>query len=336
MVSQQRPQVDPAVHKAAGASAYHYQVYGVHVDSNVELPGFPQAEHGGSDVKIKWPEIPGRLSGLDDAEAFYGSHYHPVDGGEKPFAIFKTSGAYVLRWEGLCDFEVAEDGSQIICHPWPGVPWGEVNPFILGRLLPLALNFKGAVTLHGGAVVVQGGVAALLGTSGTGKSTLSASFHSLGHTLVSDDLVAVWQKDDVPMVEWGARHVRLNEKSLEFIRGRLDGKIVAEPDYDKTRLTLRDGRGDATGAIPLRTIYLLERVNPSELQSPEIVELPAVTVLPEIMQGISNRSILEKPRLAEQFELITRMLRHVPVKRLRYPSDMERLPEVCEAVNADH
>ncbi len=314
---------------------YHYRVYGRDVESNVGIPGFQQTESSRSDISVVWPDVSDKYPGLDEATAIYRSHYHPAEGGEKPFALFKTEEGFVVRWNDICDFEISGDGSRIVCHPWQNVPWGEVNPFIQGRMLPLALNFQGAVTLHGAAVEVDGGVVALLGTSGTGKSTLSASFHALGYTLVADDLVAVWQDGDEPTVEWGPNHVRLDEHSINFITSQLSEPLKAEPDYDKTRVTLRQPLADVSDGAPLRTIYLLERVEAGELEGPEIVELSSVNALPAIMHGISNNSILEKKRLAEQFGLITQMLNRVPVKRLRYPSSFELLPEVCKVVNAD-
>lgn len=314
---------------------YLYSVYGRYVGSNIEMPGFLQVEDGHCDIEIVWPESPAYYPGLDSAEAVYNSHYHPTEGGSKPFALFKIDGAYVLRWEELCDFEVPTDGSRIVCHPWPGVPWGEVNPFIQGRVIPLALNFQRAVTLHGAVVAVDGGAVALLGTSGTGKSTLSATFHALGHSLIADDLVAVWQDKDRPMVQLGPNHVRLDERSMEYMESRSDAPLQAFPDYDKTRVVLRSGDAGLAAGIPLRTIYLLERVGPDELKGPEIVALPLVESLPTLMQNISNKTILDKKRLGEQFELVTSMINKVPVRRLRYPSGMERLPEVCKAVDAD-
>lgn len=314
---------------------YYYRVYGRDLESNVEIPGFHQGSPQHTDIKVVWPEVPGMYPGLDNSKADYSSHYHPAEGGSKPFGLFRLESRVIARWDELCDFEVATDGSEIVCHPWPGIPWGEANPFIQGRILPLALNFQGAVTMHGAAAVVEGGVAALLGTSGTGKSTLSASFHSLGYTLVADDLVAVWQDDRDPYVEWGPSHVRLDENSIKYIASQQDDPLDAELDYDKTRVTLRSNQADLSGGNPLRTIYLLDRVEAGELDGPEIIELSSVEALPTIMQGISNRTILDKKQLADQFGLIGRMLGKVPVKHLRYPSGMEKLPEVCKAVNAD-
>ncbi len=325
----------PTTSEESTANVYFYRVYGRDVESNVEIPGFQLTDPGHTDITVVWPDVASGYPGLDDADAVYTSHYHPAEGGEKSFALFEVESGFVARWEDICDFEVFDDGSRIVCHPWPGAVWGEVNPFVQGRILPLALNFQGAVTLHGAAVMVDGGVVALLGTSGTGKSTLSASFHSLGHTLVADDLVAVWQDSEVPTVEWGPNHVRLDERSVEFISGRMNGSLDSEPDYDKTRVTLRSSEADLSSGAPLRTIYLLHRVARDELEGPEIVELSSIEALPTIVQGISNRSILDKKRLGEQFSLITRMLNQVPVKHLRYPSDMALLPEVCKAVNED-
>lgn len=312
-----------------------YRAYGRNLESNVEIPGFQEIEPTISDLAVTWSDLPSPAIGLDNSEAVYRSHYHPPEGGERPFSLFRLEASYVASWHELCDFEVSGDGMRIVCYPAAGVSWGDANPFIQGRILPLALNFRGAVTLHGAAVSVDGGVAALLGTSGTGKSTLSARFHSLGHTLVADDLVAVWQDGGTPTVEWGPNHVRLDDRSMQFVRQKIHDPLQAELDYDKTRVTLRPDQADIAAGLPLRTIYMLERVAEGELEGPEIVEVPPLTALPTIVQGISNRTILGKDRMAEQFKLIMSMLNDVPVKHLRYPSGMELLAGVCELVNAD-
>ncbi len=314
-------------------SRFIYRAYGRLLRTDVELPGFEEADSGHIDIEIHWPDTPGHYGELDPETAEYSSHYHPESGGSKPFAVFRQDGRVIVRWEQLCDFEVTDDGSKIRCHPWLGISWGEVNPFIQGRVLPLALSYQGAVTLHGAAVAVNGEAVALLGTSGTGKSTLSASLHALGHPLMADDLVAVWLRSGAPVVEWGAGHVRLDETSTDLVAKRMGDSLRIDPDYDKTRVTLRTEQ--ATDGIPLRTIYLLNRVDADLLERPETAEIPAIESLPAMMQGLSNSTILDRERKAEQFRMVTEMVGRAPVKQLRYPSDLDRIGEVCDLIIAD-
>jgi hypothetical protein len=72
----------------------------------------------------------------------------------------------------------------------------QVLPFVIGHLL----GTHGVVVLHAGAVLVDGGAALVLGTTGAGKSTLVFAARSAGRGILSDDLVAVRAGDGGPVV----------------------------------------------------------------------------------------------------------------------------------------
>ncbi len=82
---------------------------------------------------------------------------------------------------------ISPDGRQVYAllpeHPW------EHLQVLLRRALPFAAALQGRVLLHASAVACPGGVAAFVGPSGVGKSSLARALSALGLAAVADDLL---------------------------------------------------------------------------------------------------------------------------------------------------
>jgi hypothetical protein len=251
------------------------------------------------------------------------------------FAYYGFSDHYIARWRLLCDFQISRDGSCINCQPWAEVPWSDIKPFLLGRILPLALNLRGVLTLHSGAVLFPHGAIAIVAVSGTGKSTLAATLTCLGHSLVADDVLAIREQDGEYYAELGGPQVRLTEESLGFLGPQLPSFRPPEPDYDKVRVHLRED-GIGAGPKPLRAIYLLDRRPREEGEDIRFLTLPAKEALPILLRNINNYVLLERTQLEHQFAMIARLVGQVPVIVLAYPSGLDLLPKVCAKLLERH
>ena len=316
----------------------NYYVHGVCLESNVDFPELLPSPFGHPEVALSVKHST-RLSlrGLPETTSRVDGFYYRPDGGRESFTMYGYDSHYVLRWRSLCDFQVSRDGSQIDCYPWPGVSWSNITPFLLGRVLPLALNFRGIVTLHAGAVVLPSGAIAFVADSGTGKSTLVASLASRGFPLVADDVLAVRTDPGRVCVFPGSSKVRLTQESLSFLAPTLPLSSNPEPDYDKTRVYLRDqgnGIGPST-IITLRATYFLVRSPEKTKSSIEISTVPPQEALMLLLTHTTNVSLLEPRHVAEQFLSLSKLVCHVPAKRVEYPSDLRSLPDVCAALLED-
>jgi HprK-related kinase A len=151
----------------------------------------------------------------------------------------------------FCDFELSVQrpaGLRRWLRPqvsafYDGDPVFE--PLPLGHAFPLmewALNW--CVTTHAfqhlslhAAVVERGGRAVILpAPPGSGKSTLCAALIHRGWRLLSDELTLVSLADGLicPVV----RPVSLKNRSIEIIRGFVQGAVFSEPTHDTVKGTV--------------------------------------------------------------------------------------------------
>jgi hypothetical protein len=315
-----------------------YLIHGIRLGSSVPFPEFVRSDSGQVDVElfVKPQQLDG-LGRVSPKQCLISGVYERLQGGTEFFAMYGFDSHYLLRWKHLADFKVARDGSWITCCPWQGASWVDIRPFFLGRVLPLALNLQGVITLHSSAVLLPQGAVAFVAESGTGKSTLASLFGSMGHTLITDDVLAVTEDSCGFSAAFGSPQVRLTEESLDFLVPKLGHSIDLERDYDKKRLMVGDRKSvDNSTHFPLRTVYLIGRKRDEDAQGIQIDLLTPKVALPILMKYVTNIVLFEPDHFARQFSSIARLVQRVAVKRIEYPTGLELLPSVCDAVTNDH
>ena len=78
-------------------------------------------------------------------------------------------------------------GRSIGCWAGPGISVETLRHLLLDQVLPRLLAQRGQLVLHAGAVRAGSRAIAFVGETGSGKSTLSGSFHVDGCPVLSDD-----------------------------------------------------------------------------------------------------------------------------------------------------
>jgi len=125
------------------------------------------------------------------------------------------------------------------------------------QTLPLAAALQGLEVLHASAVVLNGRAVAFTAPSGTGKSTLAAHLVAAGASFLTDDVLALEQRNGVVEAHSGPARISLSPTELRTMnpRGRAllgaragtaDGKILLEPVV-------------AAGGRPLALLYRVTR-----------------------------------------------------------------------------
>jgi hypothetical protein len=130
---------------------------------------------------------------------------------------------------------VTRDGDEVVFAPESGTSLEEKRAFLLGMVMLQVLSLRGALCLHGSAVLAPGGAVALVGPSGAGKSTIAASLARAGCELLSDDMLPVRAIESGVEVLSSYPSVRLWDDSMRYFgidpteeraAPRLDGKYV--------------------------------------------------------------------------------------------------------------
>ncbi len=239
--------------------------------------------------------------------------------------------AYRLGFPGLATFLI-DDGGAIECRPLPTLTPGTLEHLLIDQVLPRVLTHRGSLVLHAGCVGSPQGAIAFLGDSGSGKSTLCADFARAGHPLLGDDGIVV-RRTAAAVFEALATYPGL--RLLPDPLARLfDERSSATPvahytakrrlDRDSAALTL------TAGAEPLRALYLLD--TGVEVAIAPFLERDAFMVL---LRASFQLHLDDRERSRGLFERIGGVQDAVPVRRLSYPRDFDRLRDVREAVMAD-
>jgi len=262
----------------------------------------------------------------------------PAAGMDQPgFRFFELPDRAVIHITGSGEVHVTEDTITLhLTDPTHAFLGDIVLP---GMALALWLERMGIATLHGAATDVDGAGVAFLAARGTGKSSIATHLTLNGDPLLTEDLLVVSWQGAVPTIEPGLAQLRLWPEQAARVVPDWRALHQPHPGFPKRRLLVGDGDGAvgrmATGPVPLRRLYLLERSDDPGYR-PDVHPVGGATAVRELL----THSYL--PEIGEGFGWHERRLRAVArltaathVRRLRIPDDLDRLDEVRDVIAAD-
>jgi hypothetical protein len=323
---------DPSPTLRGGEPVQRYQVYGIVLASDLDL-SWPvtSAETTPDLVVTRASEPPVELDWSRLTPAFSRSLIE--EGSRWDLAYHLLPDLDVIRVRNAADHYIY--GDRIVCHTTrPDLNW-LLEIHLFGMVLALWLERRGVPTLHASAAVVGGSAVAFLGTKGGGKTTTATSLVAAGHDLLADDLLALDIDGTGVRARAGYPLLRLWPEQADHFLGGHEHLPLVHPEYTKRQVRVDQGLGRfRAGAVDLTRIYLPRRV---------IGDAPVK--IERVPSNEALLALLEHSFLAEQmaglgiarhrFEPLADVVRTVTVRRLRFPSGFDRLPDVVAAVEAD-
>jgi hypothetical protein len=151
-------------------------------------------------------------------------------------------------------------GRKIIIEPASGVDEDSIRLFLLGSCFGALLMQRGLFLLHGNAIQIGQNAISVVGVSGAGKSSLSASFLKRGYSILADDVCAINAEGHVipsfPQIKlWAdaAEKLEIDTVSLRKIR----------PNIEKYAVPLADNF--CSQSLSLKLVYALRLDNKDTL-----------------------------------------------------------------------
>lgn len=303
-------------------STYRYLAYGLLVESEFRLTTIGEAAlYDRPPIELSF-ELSGTLRRRVGA--------FPADPDDWVQHAVLADGSVYMKVDGVFEALVSADGRSVRCAPPGDIDRRSFEANLLNFAFSAALTLQGEEPLHATVLDLDGRAFALLGPSGTGKSTLAAFLVAQGATLVTDDMLRLTFAHDKALAHHGPHRLKLFEEPARRLLpdavsdgyfNVLSEKFMIEPAG--ARHARRDPR-------PLAALFWLGEP-PAQPESDDIsatrlsgVEL--MRVLTASAMDIRNHT---PDRLARQLNFVEHIGRTLPVYALQYPRRYELLDEVA-------
>lgn len=292
---------------------YSYSAYNLCIHSDVPLSGLSP---GGTT-----PDVTIRLDELSPEELKLG----PRDG------MRVTHRLYYEPLNSDVLFSI-EDGRSITLHPLKPIETEVLQGWLVGVFMSVLLRQRGHLVMHGGSVAKDGAAFGFLGDSGWGKSTLAAFLVKHGYHFLTDDVLVlqVAEGQPSPLVLPGHKFIRLHAHSGAQLVEEFD-QLPQVTSYTAKRV--RSVERGTEDPFPLRRLYVLDN-SPAEENAVE--PLSRQEAMLHLITHTRSKDLLTAPAFrSSHLAQCARLLKQVPVARLRRVRALEALPDLQRTIEED-
>ena len=245
--------------------------------------------------------------------------------------LARGEGGFLLGFPHLADFQISKEGDRIGAWPAPETSEETLHHLLLNQVLPRVLAHRGRLVLHAGAVCAENRAIAFVGPTGSGKSTLTASFHAAGHKLLSDDGLVL---NSIV----GGITVLPTYPSLRLWPGSVAGLFVEPPTlapmaHYSTKRRVRLDEDETIGhPVPLAAVFVLAPTSKTGVLTISPTRLSPKDACMALIENSFQLDVTDTRRVAGVLSEAAKVAQQVPVIRLAYPRRFELLPSVRAAI----
>ncbi|MFB2835273.1 serine/threonine protein kinase [Floridanema evergladense] len=318
---------------------FFYSIFGLYLNSNLAIPGLivlPSVSK--VDVQVSFNEFPPALQTNIELKQkiWWVSRYK--DENDRPLVtIWQLENGDYWRWEygDRTEFIIDRKGTQIWAN-WPNnLTLEDTVTYLLGPIFGFVLRLRGVVCLHASAVAIEDKSIAILGPAGAGKSTTAAAFAQAGFAILSDDIVPILERDNHFLVQPAYPRLRLWPTSVKALYGEEDALPCLTPNWDKRFLDLTQPKYKFQELpLPLGVIYILSDRTTSP-SAPFLERIPSNNGLISLISNTYANNLLDKKMRATEFDLLSRVLAKVPLRRVTPHADSENISKLCDVILED-
>jgi hypothetical protein len=259
---------------------------------------------------------------------------------------------YLQRVPGVANFLVRH-GREILVEPAEDAQDEEIRVYLLSPVFSALCHQAGMYALHASAVRVGDGVAAFVGNTRAGKSTLAAGLAQRGYGVIADDICLLDSRarnaetnaetasaDSGPaLVIPVAPALKLWRSALDHLGTSTDTLDRVVRNDDKFRLKL-SASAALPPRLPLRQIFFLEWTAEGEADTdsdfdaqPTIAPVEGVEAITRLMEFTHFDYVMKATgRQTDNFLLCGRILSEARAFRLLRPRSFALLAQTLDAI----
>lgn len=323
--------VDPDACGLLPAHAEHMPLHGVRLVMERPTSGVQYTAPFEHELQVRYRT---KRSNLPVGELVWQSQ-HSGERYQSHLRLYKMDGAWCLQidCEGKGSFTFRGNGIEI---DWRGGTGP--SHYLQSIAIGLWLEMRSVTCIHANAVSLGDSAVGIIAPSQTGKSTLATALMADGFTLMSDDMLAVYDQGEQG---WGVYpswpQMRLWPDTVKQLLGQEAATLPRVHSRFAKCLVALDGDDEqhSQASKKLSRLYLL-RPKASNANAVVIQQLGAAQATVALLQNsmISDMGSalgFEQERLTRLAKLVS----EVPVYSLEYPLGLDKLPQVVAKLKQD-
>lgn len=289
-----------------------YTIFNMNINSDIDIPELPVGGGGEGEISLRLRDFMQTDKILSEDRSFVLSR--------------RQDGSIEIVSKGVARYFLKDDVVDIFPENQAAIEMTRV-PF-LGVVLATLLVRQGWYVLHGSSVSVNGRAVAFIGNKYMGKSTLAASLVKRGHTLVTDDVVAIRIGDNsVPTIHPGPFGIKLWPEAIDSLS--IGGDEVYPLFDGSAKDVLRTAGRHQEAPLPLDHVYVL-----GFGKAKEVLSLSPIDGITELMHNeYHNRYPDIDPNSSQRLLFNSAHLRrNVNMSALIRPVDKHGLDDIAKMV----
>ncbi|HEX6648255.1 MAG TPA: hypothetical protein VF075_01905 [Pyrinomonadaceae bacterium] len=315
---------------------YRCSIYGLGVVANRTVPGVPASSIAADDVRINFRSLPAWLNNLQQIETTYVAD-QTDECGRPVLRVFRLLPFFEAKFYRFCyadqtEFVIDAAGTEIWADWREPLTIEDATTYLLGPIMGFVMLLRGVVCLHASAIAIDEYAIALVGPAGSGKSTTAAAFAERGFGILAEDVVTLDDRGNQFLVRPAYPCIRLWPASVKALYGNETHLPKLTPNWDKRYLDLHEQFQQQP--LTLAAIYLLGERRDDD-SAPFVETVDRAEGLMSLVANTYATKLMDRDMRAREFELLTRVLNNVPLRRVTPHSDAARIPELCDRILDD-
>lgn len=320
--------------------SYSYRAYGLAIDSTTNIMGLPALPPDAvpADLCLETGPEPTWVTRAAALPSRVISRRSESEDAADP--IFQL----IEHGPAECFELIYSDGASFVVDAQAHRVWGRLRAplteadlatYFLGPVLGFILRRRHITSLHASVVELLAHGVALSGEGGFGKSTTAAALALRGVPVLSEDVAPLRESAGRFHVLPGYPRVCLWPDSVNYLLGSPEALPQLTPVWEKRYLPLDGVRASfSSEPLPLGLIYLFAPRS-VEAGAPRVEEMSPREALLSLVQNTYMNWLLDREQRAVEFDVLSRLVQQVPVRRIVPHSDAGRIPALCELIQAD-